>query len=206
MRLSPVLLVGMVLATVLWGTGPSLAQSLPAGGDLTCQGPYSSNDTGESLLTRYQSQARIMEVADLSGESGDSLVLYPDDPNARIETGDAHGNGTGRITALTVKGRNSLWTVGGLKIGTRLNELTEINGGPVTLTGFWQETGTTFSMLGWLPRGDCKVTIVMFAPQGMRTDHPLYGLKKIQSDDPRLASFDLEIDELILIWPEVSSD
>lgn len=194
-----------VLAAMLSG-GVAVAQDLPRGGDITCEGPFSSKDTGESLLARFGPQAGIMEVPDLSGEAGDTLVLYPGDRSARLEAGDANGNGTGGITSLTVKGPDTVWTVGGLRIGTSLNKLTDINGGPLKLTGFWQEQETVFTMTASMPLGECNVDIVMFAPDGMTTMHPLYGLENIQSNDPRLGEFRLKIDQLIIMWPEETGE
>jgi hypothetical protein len=200
MRYSGASLIATVLAAVWCGAGSAVAEALHHGGDITCQGPFSHNDTAKSLLAQYKPQARIAEIANLDGESGDSLLLYPDEPRARIEIRDDAGNGEGRVTGVNLKEKRSLWTIEGLKLGMTPKELTAANGGPVTLSGFSQVSESTFAMLGWLPRSGCELVVVFLAPPGVGFDHPLYD-KEIKSDDPRLTTLNLTIDELSLNLP-----
>lgn len=198
-------LLGAALVATFCFMGPALADDLPHGGDIRCLAPFSNQETGEGLLARYGQKAKIEEIAGLDGEAFDAVVLYADDPRFRLEVEDRSGTGKERLTAVNVKGRNSLWTVEGLKTGMTLKELSDANGGAVTLSGFWQETETTFAILGWLPRGNCEVVVVFMAPDRVSITDPLYG-KEIRSDDPRLSKYGLRIDELTLRLPASTDD
>lgn len=201
MRLPWMPLIGAAFAAAFCG-GSAFADELQRGGDIKCHKPFSNKDTGLSVMARYKSAARIEEIAGLDGESFNAVVLFPTDPRVRLEVEDVTGSDvSGRVTAVNLKEKNSLWTIEGLSTGMTPAQLTAANGGPVTLSGFEQQTDTTFAMLGWLHRGDCTVVVAFYAPKGVRFEHPLYQ-KEVKSDDPRLAALHLTIDVLILDLPE----
>ena len=200
MRLSGMSLIGAAFA-IAFCTGSAFADELQRGGNVGCKGPFSNTETGLNVMARYKSAAKIEEVAALDGETYNAVVLFPTEPRFRLEVEDSSGDdGSGRLTAVNLKEKNSLWTIEGLSIGMTPAELTAANGGPVTLDGINQLSEGSFGLMAWLTRGDCTVVVTFYAPEGARFDHPLYG-KEIKSDDPRLAPLDLKLDVLILQLP-----
>jgi hypothetical protein len=200
MRLSGMSLIGAAFA-IVFCAGSALADELQRGGNVTCQGPFTNKQMGTDLLALYKSAARIEELSSLDGETFNSPVLFPDDPRARLEFDEPTGEGKGRLMSIMLKEKNSLWTIERLRTGMTPDELTSANGGPVTLSGFEQVRESAFAMLGWLDRGDCTVVVALYAPEGVRFEHPLYQ-KEVKSDDPRLAALNLTVDEIILQLPE----
>lgn len=192
-------LVGAAVAATFCA-GSAFAAELPRGGNITCQGPFSISDSTQSVVARHMSDARVSELTGLHGEPVHGLLLFPDDPHARLEMEDTIGT-EGRVTSINIREKNSLWTVEGLKIGMTPRELAEANGRPVNLSGFRQMPGNIFATLAWLPRGDCTVLVVFSARKGMRFD-PRKSETEVSSDDPRLARLDLRVSELILSLPE----
>lgn len=110
-------------------------------------------------------------------------------------------DGSGRLQAVNLKEKDSLWTIEGLTTGMTPAELTVANGGPVTLDGIQQLSESTFGLSGWLTRGDCTVVVTFYAPDGAHFEHPLYG-KEVKTDDPRLAPLNLKLDVIILQLPQ----
>ena len=201
MRFSGMPLIGAALA-IAFCAGSAFADELQRGGNVTCKGPFSNKDTGLSVMARYKSAAKIEEVAGLDGEQYNAVVLFPSDLRARLEVEDVSGSdGSGRLQAVNLKEKNSLWTIEGLSAGMTPAELTAANGGPVTLDGVQQLSESTFGLSGWLKRGDCTVVVTFYAPERVRFEHPLYG-KDVRTDDPRLAPLNLKLDVIILQLPQ----
>lgn len=200
MRLSGISLVGIVLASTLC-PGSAFAHELQRGGNVSCQGPFTSKETGLDVMERYKSAAKIEEISALDGESFNGVVLFPTDSRARLEVEDTTGgDASGHLTAVNLKEKNSQWTIEGLSTGMTPAELTAAIGGPVTLSGIEQLSESTFGLLGWIARGNCTVVVTFYAPEGARFEHPLYQ-KEVKSDDPRLAPLNLKLDVLILQLP-----
>lgn len=200
MRFSGLASLGAMLACALFSAEGAWAAPLVHGGDITCKGPFSNKDKGTELQAGYGTNIRVEPSADITGESFDSLFLYPDDRHARLELEEISGEGRGRLQAVHLHESSSLWTIGGLRLGMTLAQLEKANGGPLMLSGIQQMSGTRFTILGWIPDGECQVVVVFDVPQGVRFDHPLYNVE-VRSDDPRLVPFNLRIDDLSLILP-----
>lgn len=205
MRFSRISLIATSLAIAV-SAGSAFADELQRGGNVTCMGPFVNTQTGLNVMARYKSAARIEEVTALDGESFNAVVLFPTEPRARIEVQDTTGDdGSGRVTAVNLKDRNSLWTIEGLSTGMTPAELTAANGGPVTLTGIEQLSEGTFGLMAWLTRGDCTVVVTFYAPEGASFDHPLYK-KEVRTDDPRLEPLNLKLDVIILQLPQPAEE
>lgn len=192
-------------SVVILCAAPALSQTVPRGGDINCKGPFSNADTGQQLLARYKKDARIEPSADITGEPFDGLFLFPDDRHARLELEERSGMGRDRLQAIRLYERDSIWTIGGLRLGMTIKEFNKAHGGSLTLSGIEQMTGTRFSILGWIPDGDCHVVVVFDLPGRVSFDHPLYHTE-VKSDDPRLAPFNLRIDQLTLQLPAPLDD
>jgi len=205
MRFFGLSLLAAALPAFLCGAAPALSQTVPRGGDITCKGPFSNTDTGQQLLARYKKDARIEPSADITGEPFDGLFLFPDDRHARLELEERSDEGRDGLQAVRLYERDSIWTMGGLRLGMTLEEFNKAHGGPLTLSGIEQMTGIRFSILGWIPDGECEVVVVFDVPEGVRFDHPLYQAE-VMSDDPRLASLNLKIDQLTLKLPSPIED
>lgn len=200
MRLFRLYLLAAISALLACGAASALEKGVPRGGDITCKGPFSNRDTGRELLALYKGNARVEPTADITGEQFDGLFLFPNDRHARLALDERSGRGYDRLQEISLYERDSIWTIGGLRVGMTLAEVNKANGGPLNMSGIQQMTGTRFSIVAWIPDGDCTVSIVFDTPENAHFDHPLYGVE-IKSDDPRLVPLNLRVDELGLTLP-----
>lgn len=119
---------------------------------LRCDYPVRPDDTVQTLLERFKGHAEVGEVS-LIEETEPGVILYPDDPQRRIEIilDDPDKTHPGMIT---VYGEKSLWRgPAGLRMGSSLSDVVKANGKPVTIPGFDWDLGNSVFDDGGALRG-----------------------------------------------------
>jgi hypothetical protein len=126
-------------ATTPWQIGP------------TATGALSSRSSAADLRRHYGAQNVEPTRIELGeGETAPGTVLYPSDSLRRLEIiwrDTVAQQGPSRII---LRGHGSRWQVGrGISLGTSLQDLERLNGGPFTLAGFgWDYAGVVTSWNG----------------------------------------------------------
>jgi hypothetical protein len=189
------------LALAILGPGTAHAEEVPkVGGELTCSGPVSNRDTGESLYQRYGQEASLGEFQDRNYNSFIEVWLFSSTEahlDVKLEDNDFVKN----VAAVEV--RTTAWSVGGLKVGMSLEEVTAVNGAPFKfqLTGSDIEGKGTFQggRLDTLD-GGCRPKVVFTLRYDIKIARSIRG-KEISSDHPQLTKLNPVVSELSLLWP-----
>jgi hypothetical protein len=84
------------------------------------------------------------------GATAPGAIVYPDDPQRRIEIVWGDPGAKRNLSRVILRGDRSRWTLPpGISLGTSLRELEEKNGRPFRLTGFgWDYAGAVISWQG----------------------------------------------------------
>lgn len=108
--------------------------------------------TSEADLRRiYGSRNVLSEPVGIGeGETVPGAVIYPNDPQRRLEIVWKSGKEKKMVDYVQFSGRKSLWKISnGVTLGTRLKTLEKINGRGFSLYGFgWDYAGTVVSWKG----------------------------------------------------------
>lgn len=102
--------------------------------------------TNEAELVRYFGKESVMpsniEIGE--GETMPGTIIYPNDPERKIEIIWRNANDRGVPATIIVRGQRSKWrTSQGISLGTSLKQLEVLNGKVFTLAGFgWDYGGT----------------------------------------------------------------
>jgi hypothetical protein len=108
--------------------------------EIDCEAVFTRDATHEKIAASFG--ADNVKIDDIPGAEGEVLtgtIVYPDDPNRRLEV--AWQDEAMRDPIVMVTERSG-WRVGGVKIGLSLAELEALNGGPFKLYGFdWDYGG-----------------------------------------------------------------
>ena len=170
----------------------------------TCAAPVSRGDSAASLLRRFAGNARRETLPGAEGETMPGVVLYPRDPQRRIEVAFSDARLT-QVSTLTLRGATSVWSVGGMALGDGIDQITSSNGRGFALTGFeWDYGGSVIDLKGGalsrLP-GGCTLTI-RFSPPANATSTPqsLMGDVRLESTNPALRHLRPVVIELSLNW------
>jgi hypothetical protein len=196
--------VATMVAAMLTG---ALAQATPplpppASNQIVCASPVGRNDSAAALIRRFGANARKEKVPGAEGEEFEALVLYPRDPQRRIEVAFADDKML-RPSSVTVRGTSSAWALAGLRLGDGLEQVTQRNGRGFALSGFeWDYGGYVTDLKGGalaqLP-GGCTVTVRFSLPANlMSTPEVLMGDKSLQSSGPILRRTRPVVSELAL--------
>lgn len=136
------------------------------------------------------------------------LLVFPDDPQRRLELLMAEGDPDGPIQLLRVQGSDSLWhSADGIRLGMTLAQLVARNGAPLTFYGLsWDYGGTVQDWHGGklanTPDNPAFHGVVL-APRDDDTDGLPLGDSTFRSDDPRWPAMGerLVVRELTVSWP-----
>lgn len=145
---------------------PVFAQTAPPQeGPITCASPVAPDDTERSLKQRFGQNAVVQDLPGAEGEQYKGLVLFPKARDRRIEVAFTDDKAK-RASGLTLRdvGKTSLWSVGGVTIGSSLADVQKANGKPFLVSGFeWDYGGFVTDWkggaLGRPLQGGCTVTI-----------------------------------------------
>lgn len=130
---------------------------------MTCAVPVKKGDTAASLKQRLGAQAKAMKVHAAEGEMVDGMVLWPNDPAREIDVFFEEGPRK-RVETIRITEPESVWRIGGLGLGSRLDAVVRANGRPVRVGGFsWDYGGGVDPRGGKLAKwpGGCRIGVVM---------------------------------------------
>ncbi len=199
-------LLGLLLATgpllsAPARSAPPLHHSFAAG----CTSPVMRNDTAATILRRFGANARRETLPGAEGETYRGVVLYPRDPQRRVEiafTDDARP----RVSSIRIRGGSSIWTFGSMALGNSIPQITGSNGRAFTLSGFeWDYGGYVTDLKGGsLSRqpGGCTLGIRLSLPENVTsTPQAVMGDVQVQSTHPALRRLRPVVTELSLNFP-----
>lgn len=168
--------------------------------DLSC---LAFTDASEAALQAAYGPDNIVEQT-LPGPEGESYVatvLYPNDPQRRLEIVWADDATKMRPASLTVSGDNSVWTgPNGLSIADDLARVEQLNGRPFKLWGFgWDYGGWVSEWDGgaFAPANGC-MTRVRFEPTAENANAS--GDSEFQSDDARMRASAARVSEFAVVF------
>jgi hypothetical protein len=142
----------------------SLAGAPAFADEIDCEAVFTRDATHETIAASFG--ADNVKIDDIPGAEGEVLtgtIVYPDDPNRRLQV--AWQDEAMRDPIVMVTERSG-WRVGGVKIGLSLAELEALNGGPFELLGFdWDYGGGVVDWRGGrlgepLP-GGCALSVTL---------------------------------------------
>ena len=147
-------------------------------------------------------------VATGGGDKIGATVIYPKDPNRRLEV--VWTDHKARTKPSTVRVVNqSQWAVdNGLRIGASIAEVEALNGKPFRLYGFGWELGGV--MLDWLDGalsrlpGGCSVQMRFGVADGKQPSagHPAFGENELVSSSTAVRGLAPTVSEFALSYPE----
>ena len=145
-------------------------------------------------------QARLRPTEEGAGVVG--TIIYAGDAKRRLEI-EWKARSFGRSPArVTVYGTASEWGVApGITLGTSLEEIERLNGGPFTLTGFgWEYSGT---VLGWnggalTPLGKATPRAVIRLRPAPAREQEVRGDREFRSDSAPMQELNPRVYELVI--------
>ena len=104
----------------------------------------------EVFLAFGAANVRDTLIAMGEGQTAPGAIVYPEDPQRRIEIVWGDPGAKRSLSRVILRGDRSKWTLRpGVSLGTSLRELEERNGRPFRLTGFgWDYAGAVISWQG----------------------------------------------------------
>lgn len=183
------------------GVETALAQAAsPRGGNLTCSGPVSNKDTGESLYSQYGEDASLNSFNDRGNNSFIEVDLFSAEALliARFENNDF----VKPVAAIEIGWNATAWWMAGLKVGMSLEEVAAINGKPFTLemTNYDLIANVGFSD-GRLAKldGGCRLRVEFMIGNDIKIPDSI-NFSKVSSDHPELVKTHPTVSKLTLIW------
>ncbi len=173
-------------------------------------GPFTA-DTEPDGLRRIYGAANVKE-GDVPGGEGDTahgVILFPGDPGRRAYVYFQDEKTLTRLSMVRVMDEKSQWHgVQGIRIGTPLTELIQLNGGPFKFSGFdWDYGGVVTDWLGGklAPTKSGAFLRVSLAhadqPKGVPQSKLPIGDGSFRSDHPQLAKMKVSVAEISLNFP-----
>ena len=176
----------------------------------------------QPLTTRLELEARFgkdnVQEETFSGPEGNgnypALVVFPDDPNKRLELVQDAENPDAPIVELRVSGPATQWRdTNGLHPGMTLAELVALNGAPVSFYGLdWDYGGAVQDWHGGKLANAVDAVTFHRVTLVSRADAPdarmPQGDRSFRSDDNRYPTIgkDLVVGELGISWPHEGED
>ena len=171
----------------------------------TCTSPVTRSDTAATILRRFGANARRETLPGAEGETYRGVVLYPRDPQRRVEiafSDDARPH----VSSIRIGGDSSNWSFGSMALGDGVPQITSSNGRSFTFSGFeWDYGGYVTDLKGGalsrLP-GGCRLGIRFSLPANVTTTpEALMGDVQVPSTHPALRRLRPVVTELSLNWP-----
>ena len=168
------------------------AEAIESPPALTCTYPVRADDTGASLMERFDIDAQLDQYP---GESDDVYVvtLFGEDP---VRTITVEFSDPERSSVVWVYGGpETVWTVAGLSVGSSIEAVEAANGGPFRMLGFeWDYHGQVidYGEGALADLGGCQAVLALSYPYDLDSEvnyQPpvsLIGDVEIVSTDPDL--------------------
>lgn len=115
-------------------------------------GKINANTSKPTLIKLFgKRNVKSANIKRGEGESTPGTILFPNDPEKKLEIIWKNGETKSKPLYVLIRGRHrAIWkTKNGISLGTSLKEIERINGKPFTLAGFgWDGQGTIFDFNG----------------------------------------------------------
>ena len=142
----------MSLVAGLLALSSSAASAEPAASSrlIKCEGPFGRNAGHSDLVKAFGNKNVVeQEIDGVEGQKIKASVLYPDDPKARLEFVWSDEKARRRPTLIRATDQSAWATTKGIRIGTALVEIEQMNGKPFKLSGFdWDYGGRVLDWQG----------------------------------------------------------
>lgn len=198
----------VIVAGFLAPAGPAIAgDPSPDNLELSCSGTFDRNSDYSRIETVFGTANIRNEAIDAAeGETQQATILYPDDPQRRLEIFWADAAAKRRPATIRTREDGSGWRVAGIGVGSTLSDVVAVNGSPFKLSGFgWDYGGLVLDWAGGrLAKAgapDCRIQIT-FSPTGPTPDRLMGDGAEINSDDADLAASQPVVAEIGIGWPQ----
>jgi hypothetical protein len=206
LRSARLLTVSVLGVSVL--AGPAMAgDPAPDNLELTCGGVFDRDSDYRRIEQVFGAANLRNEAIDAAeGETQQATILYPDDPQRRLEIFWADAASKRRPATIRTREEGSRWRVAGIGIGSSLPDVAGINGRPFKLSGFgWDYGGLVLDWSGGTlatpGAPDCRIQVT-FSPTGPTPDRLMGDGAEISSDDPDLVASQPAVAEIGIGWPQ----
>lgn len=189
-------------APAAWAQGPDSLH-------LECAGPFGP-DSSQAFLAQLFGDANVVaETIDgPEGSTLDATLLFPDDPARRLIVLWQDEMERARPAAVIIRDDSAWIGPGGVRVGSDLDEVEQINGAPFNVLGFgWDYGGAAGFPSGVLAEipGACVMSL-SFDLDWSREYGPefdaIMGDQQLRSDDPLLRSAGAKVSEIIVGYPQ----
>jgi hypothetical protein len=135
--------MSLVAGMLALSSSAASAESAASSRLIKCEGPFGRNAGHSDLVKAFGSKNVVdQEIDGVEGQKIKASVLYPDDPKARLEFVWSDEKARRRPTLIRATDQSAWATANGIRIGTALAEIEQINGKPFKLSGFdWDYGG-----------------------------------------------------------------
>ena len=135
--------MSLVAGMLALSSSAASAESAASSRLIKCEGPFGRNAGHSDLVKAFGSKNVVdQEIDGVEGQKIKASVLYPDDPKARLEIVWSDEKARRRPTLIRATDQSAWATTNGIRIGTALAEIEQMNGKPFKLSGFdWDYGG-----------------------------------------------------------------
>jgi len=186
---------------------PALADPGPENLQLTCTGAFAKDSDLKQVIAAFGKQnVKQEQVAGAEGETLEATVVFGSQPTKRLEILWWDDKGHRRPSTIRVTEAPSEWTLGPIKAGSPIAEVTKANGKAFTLSGFdWDYGGLAQDWKGGkvpaLGGDGCSVQVA-FTHEGSLPNRLIGDGATVTSTDKGLVAGKTTVQTLGLGWPE----
>jgi hypothetical protein len=165
-----------------------------------CSGPFAKDSGMLALAMVYDSRNMIFTHETVSGGEANVTVLFPNDPQRRLEVWWSNPNRTGTYL-IDIAGK-SIWTgPEGLRLGLTLEQLEKLNHKPFKMKGF--DKDDVASVSNWdggalaSLAGGCKASVSLHAVAPAAAGE-LPAKDEYSSNDPAMRALKPTVSEILI--------
>src|SRR6478735_9344061 len=123
--------MSLVAGMLALSSSAASAESAASSRLIKCEGPFGRNAGHSDLVKAFGSKNVVdQEIDGVEGQKIKASVLYPDDPKARLEFVWSDEKARRRPTLIRATDQSAWATANGIRIGTALTEIEQMNGKP----------------------------------------------------------------------------
>lgn len=201
--LRPLLAPALLLAACL----PAFADPGPENLQLTCTGAFAKDSDLKQVIAVFgKKNVKQDQVDGAEGESLEATVVFGDDPAKRLEILWWDEKAHRRPSTIRVTEAPSEWSLGSIKAGSPIDEVTKANGKAFTISGFdWDYGGLAQDWKGGkIPAlgGEGCTVQVSFTHEGDLPQRLIGDGATVVSSDKGLTAGKTTVQTIGLGWPE----